>query len=279
MGEYAKNLSRETPGPDMLCLHAEADTAIFTIYDSLRKSGYVNPIVIDSDDTDNYIQEAYVSNKVQGIMLLKRKNKYVDAQTLCQENDVDSIIPLHILTGSDHTSAFYGVSKRTVAERVKKSEEAKYLLASCGTNANLTDEIKDNMTKFTIKYVYNDKNSSTPSEARAIKWKQQKKKSLIRMIPDNDSLLHHFKRVNYICYIQKNFHLKEHPSPLLHGWHLENGLCLPIRHSIPALPRTMPEREQGSSSVESSSETDSSDDFSTSNDESYSSQDYNSNSD
>ena len=55
VGEYAKNLSCDTLEPDMLCLHAEADTAIFTIYDSLRKSGYENPIVIDTEDTDNYI--------------------------------------------------------------------------------------------------------------------------------------------------------------------------------------------------------------------------------
>ena len=107
----------------------------------------------------------------------------------------------------------------------------------------------------------------------------RRKRSLIRMIPDNDSLLLHFKRVNYICYIQKNFHLKEHPSPLLHGWCLENDLCLPIRHSKPALPRTMPERELESCSVEDSSENNSSDDSSTSDDKSYGSLDYISDSD
>ena len=74
------------------------------------------------------------------------------------------------------------------------------------------------------------------------------------MIPDADSLLHHFKRVNYMSYIQKNFHLKEHPSPLLHGWHLEDGLCLPTRYSLPALPTAMPEQEPENSSIESDSD-------------------------
>ena len=109
-------------------------------------------------------------------------------------------------------------------------------------------------------YVYNDKVSSTPSEARVLKWRKQKKKSLCRMIPDSDSLLHNFERVNYMCYIQKNFHLREHPSPLLHGWHLEDGLCLPIRYSMSAFPTVMPERNQDSSSDESDSEENGTDD-------------------
>ena len=78
---------------------------------------------------------------------------------------------------------------------------------------------------------------------------------------------------------KKNFHLKEHPSPLLHSWCLENDLCLPIRHSKPALPRTMPEREQESCSVDDSSENDSSDDSSTSDDKSCGFLDYISDSD
>ena len=47
---------------------------------------------------------------------------------------------------------------------------------------------------------------------------------------------------NYMAFIQENFHLKEHPSPLLYGWNIENGLCLPTRSTLPALPRVMPEQ-------------------------------------
>ena len=61
------------------------------------------------------------------------------------------------------------------------------------------------------------------------------------MIPDSDSLLHHIKRVNCMTYIQKNYYLKDHPSPVAHGWHIENGLCMPTRSTLPALPRGLPE--------------------------------------
>ena len=173
-------------------------------------------------------------------MLIKQKKEYINDQSLCRQEDIDTIIPLHIMTGSDHTSAFYGVGKKVVADRVSKSAEARNLLISCGASLDLTDEAIADMSTFVTKYVYNDKNSITPAAARAAKWRCQKIKSITRMIPDSESLLHQFKRVNYMVYIQKNFHLKEHPSPLLHGWNIENGLCLPTRSALPALPRVMP---------------------------------------
>ena len=74
------------------------------------------------------------------------------------------------------------------------------------------------------------------AEARASRWKQQNRKSLIRMIPDMDSLIHHIKRAKYIAYIQKNFSFKDYPSPLDEGWHMENGVCLPTRSRLPPLP-------------------------------------------
>ena len=145
------------------------------------------------------------------------------------------------MIGSDYTSGFYGVGKKVVADRVSKSAEARNLLVSCGASLDLTDEAIANMNKFVIKYVSNDKSSITPAAARATKWRCQKIKSITRMIPDPDSLLHHFKRVNYMAFIQKNFHLKEHPSPLLYGWNIENRLCLPTRSTLPALPKVIPE--------------------------------------
>ena len=175
---------------------------------------------------------------------------------------VDSIIPVHIITGSDHTSGFYGVGKKAVVDKVVKSSDARNLLASYGVSLELTDETVSNMSKFVIKYVYNDTSSSTPSAARAAKWRYQKRKSLTRIIPDSDSLLHHFKRVNYITFIQKNFHLNKHPDPLLHGWHLDNGLCLPTKSNLQALPRAMPEQIE-----QSDDNTDTDNDIITSDDE------------
>ena len=149
---------------------------------------------------------------------------------------IDCIIPLHVLTGCDHNSGFYGIGKTKVAERVKKSPDARQLLLSCGNNLQLADDDADKLIRFVIKYIYSDCKSATIAEARSTKWRLQNRKSLLRMLPDMDSLLHHLKRANYLSYIQKNFCLKDHPSPLGIGWHMENNACLPTRSTLPPLP-------------------------------------------
>ena len=60
-----------------------------------------------------------------------------------------------------------------------------------------------------------------------------------RIPPDLESLKLHITRANYISYIQTHFDLKRHPSPLNHGWHLENGRCLPLKPDAPLLPQNV----------------------------------------
>ena len=38
----------------------------------------------------------------------------------------------------------------------------------------------------------------------------------------------------------KHYQLKSHSSPIGHGWHLVNGLSLPVRSTQPPLPPSMP---------------------------------------
>ena len=120
------------------------------------------------------------------------------------------------MIGSDYTSGVYGVGKKVVADRISIFAEATNLLVSCGAILDLT--------------------------ARVTKWRCPKIKGITRMIPNSDSLLNHFKRVDNMAFIEKNFHLKGHPSPLLHGWNIDNGLCLPTRSTLIALPKVMPEQ-------------------------------------
>ena len=64
----------------------------------------------------------------------------------------------------------------------------------------------------------------------------KRKKNTKTLPPDENSLNHHLDRTNYLSFCQLNFKMKDHPSPLGHGWQLQNGLCRPVRHSCPALP-------------------------------------------
>ena len=60
--------------------------------------------------------------------------------------------------------------------------------------------------------------------------------SFIRLPPDMDSLRQHCLRANYLRYLIHQPSLKNHPSPLGHGWELASGCCHPVRHTCPALP-------------------------------------------
>ena len=106
----------------------------------------------------------------------KRKRLYIDAQKLCDQSILDVIIPLHAMTGSDHTSGFYGKGKKLIALRVAESAHAINLLESLGRDINISEETISNSVEFVIKYIYNDEKSKTPGEARLLKWKSQKKK-------------------------------------------------------------------------------------------------------
>ena len=69
------------------------------------------------------------------------------------------------MTVCDVTSSFFGVGKRTVWKRVQKSTEAQMLL---------TNLSHGKLNKFVIKYIYNDKVSTTLTEMGAQKWKNMK---------------------------------------------------------------------------------------------------------
>jgi hypothetical protein len=58
----ANNLTTGKSVPEFACSHAEADTAMFTIYNAIRSQGYTEAVVLDTGDTDNYVQAAYVAH-------------------------------------------------------------------------------------------------------------------------------------------------------------------------------------------------------------------------
>jgi len=237
---------------------------MFTVYSVLRSQAYTGAIVLDTEDTDNYVQAAYVARQITGHLCLKRKHQLINAQCVCNEEMTESIIPLHVLTGCDDNSGFYGTSKKVITGRVQTSKVARDLLASCGRELPAKQELIDDLELLVIRYIYCDVKNNTLAGVRAAKWRGLKKKSTMRLAPDSDSLRHHIERANYLAYFQKNFNLDIHPSPVGHGWHLVNGLCMPLRSSQLSLPSSMSlaatshvEEDSNSSSDDSSASDDS----------------------
>ncbi len=80
------------------------------------------------------------------------------------------IIPLHVLTGCDHNSGFYGASK-IIADRLQSCNEARGLLASCGTDLPAPEEVIKDLEQFVIRHIYCGAQNRTLGEVRAAKWR------------------------------------------------------------------------------------------------------------
>ena len=162
--------------PNLKFNHPEADTTIFGIYAKLR-DGYEGPAIIDSEDTDVYVQAAYVAKNVPGKLYIKRKKHLVDCATLVDDEVADSIIAAHVISGSDHTSGFYHKGKSSIMKTIKGDVEARELLSRVGENSELSDHVEASMVEFVLSKLYNlDKVSC--ATARATKWHSQRKKTL-----------------------------------------------------------------------------------------------------
>lgn len=92
------------------------NTAMFAIYRALRALGYNEAVMLDTEDTDSYVQASYASLHSSGSLCIKRKNQIIFAQSLCDQEIAKVLIPLHVLTGCDQNSGFYGQGKKLVEE-------------------------------------------------------------------------------------------------------------------------------------------------------------------
>ncbi|KAL8587710.1 hypothetical protein ACOMHN_020928 [Nucella lapillus] len=153
------------------------------------------------------------------------------------------IIPLHVITGSDHTSGFYGHGKKTVMETAMTNPEARELLERVGESLDLENSVKADMKSFVLSSIYGESADATCGQARASKWHKMKRKSTFRLPPDDDSLNLHVERTNYITYCQLHYNLFDHPSPIGHGWELVDGKCRPVRYTQPPLPQQLTLRD------------------------------------
>ncbi|KAK4322223.1 hypothetical protein Pmani_007021 [Petrolisthes manimaculis] len=148
--------------------------------------------------------------------------------------------------GCDTTAAFFARNKTTIYDKAFASEDARVILRSVGKSLPVPQVVLDEMAMFTIKFIYNDNHSQTLGDASARKWTEMKKrKSTLRLPPDRNSHDLKIKRVNYQTFMMLNFDKADPPpSPINHGWTLDNGMCIPVRYTQPALPRYLSEVRQ-----------------------------------
>ena len=115
------------------------------------------------------------------------------------------------------------------------------------------------MEAFILTKIYGSDPGLNCAEARASKWRKQKKKITLSLPPDSDSLYHHLLRTNYITYCQRHYDLHVHPSPISCGWEIKNGRCRPVRYISAALPDLLLEPSESYDSDNDSTDTDNED--------------------
>ena len=93
--------------------HVEVDTAIFTICNKICGNGWKGTALIDI-----YAQAAYVSQKVSGELIIKKRNIYVNSRTLFNTAIAHVIMQLHVRTACDHNCGFYVHGKKAVIKKL-----------------------------------------------------------------------------------------------------------------------------------------------------------------
>ena len=73
VGEECVSLSSGNAKQDLAFNQCEADIIMLSFYTALRASGYSDPIVIDAEDTDLYIQAAAILHDYTGVICIMKK--------------------------------------------------------------------------------------------------------------------------------------------------------------------------------------------------------------
>ena len=146
---YCWNLQLGSRITDFECEHTEADTIMFYIYSQIRRIDIHSLVVIDTEDTDVIVLAAYVAHNVDGVLAMKRRQNIIDCRSLCPHDIAAILLALHVHSGSDTTSAFFGHGKKSVYAKGTCTEDARTLLASVGKKLPITQEVLDNMSRFT----------------------------------------------------------------------------------------------------------------------------------
>jgi len=67
------NLSTADTKDNLSFNQDEVDTVMLSVYTALRSSDSSDPVVIDGEDTDVYIQTAAISHHIPGILSIKKE--------------------------------------------------------------------------------------------------------------------------------------------------------------------------------------------------------------
>ena len=122
------------------------------IIHGIRQIGNHNAIVIDAEDTDVIVLSSLVSHIESGVLGIRRKKSSFYCNKLCFLELALIIVQLHVLTGSDSTSAFFGRDKKAIVKNVLKNiEGAKLLLDDLGQSLPMPEAAYKKIILFVLR--------------------------------------------------------------------------------------------------------------------------------
>ena len=211
-----------------VCDHEESYTRMFV--HALHASQTCNHVIIKSPDTDvailgvclseHFTVNLYfltgVGNKTM-ILDLKKVASHL-GQSICS-----SLIGVHIFTGCDSTSAFYGKGKKKHFDLACKHEAFLSAFKDLGTSLDLRESTMKALEKF-VCHMYGQHKANDVNDARYKVFCLGTTTPLEKTIP-TIALKEHCKHVNHQAAIWKRTLQRRMsmPSPAGHGWHMENG--------------------------------------------------------
>ena len=123
---------------------------------------------------------------------------------------------------------------------IKNIEQARLLLEDFGESLDINEIVYAKVTLFVLRYVYNDKKSKTLAESRCLAWKRMKEKVTQKLPPGEDTMRGHIFRCYNVIFMNLQHGCPNAvEAPYKHGWISQNGVCVPRRYQIPALPPSM----------------------------------------
>ena len=127
---------------------------MFYIIHAIRQTGNHNTIIIDAEDTDVIVLSFLVSHIESAVIGIQRKKSSFYCNKLCSPELASIIVQLHVLTGSDSTSGFFGRGRNDVVKNVLKNvEDAKLVLDDLGKSLTMPEAVHKKIILIVLRYV------------------------------------------------------------------------------------------------------------------------------
>ena len=209
--------------------HEEADTRL--LLHARHAAQVFSTVVIKSPDTDVMILSVAKSHDFHECVLLFLTGTGIDNRIInitevgmkLGREKCQGILGLHIFTGCDSVSAFKGKGKIKPLGLMLESDTFCSAFMALGCTWEVSDDILPAIEKF-VCTLYGQKDSPCVNVARYNLFRLTCKSDQA-LPPNQDCLKHHLNRANYQTAIHRRC-LEQYihaPSPVGHGWKMENG--------------------------------------------------------